>query len=341
MNAHARRGRPAAATVTCSVCGVDKTHAEFTSTQLHTREHKCKECTADARLQPPASLTFTCSHCGLEKPRPAFSTTQLNASVRARKCQACTGPAPTLTCTRCGLARPRQDFSATQLDARHRICAECVRPACPSGGRPHLDRTIALGPQDHTCAHCGALLFAHEKHGFCCNGGKYAVNFDMFFDRPGNDLLRLYSTTWRYLDAASKPVHDPITNSPRLTGFSSHSRRFNNMFSLAMHEVQSSSSVKEFRFGNELSPSNIRIHGTMYRKVFNAAAVTPVRYLLLDPAERTSAGVKMGLPAHLLQRLETIILPQNPYMQSLRRVFRAAQRPKEVAIRLQYRPAVV
>ena len=102
--------------------------------------------------------------------------------------------------------------------------------------------------------------------------------------------------------------------------FSVDSRRLNNLFSMAIHEVQSSTAERELYLGHEMKPSNIRIHGTMYRKVLDAAEDTPVRYLIIDPEERHVTAKKFALDLKIVKRLETIILPRNPYMREIKRL---------------------
>jgi len=189
---------------------------------------------------------------------------------------------------------------------------------------------------DAECKHCKALLFRHELAGFCCSHGNYALDFSKYFRAPDGHLLRIFAKTWPYKDSAGKLVHDSHTNAPRLTGFSAHSRRYNNMFCLAVHVVHSSSAQKEFRFGNELAPANIRIHGTMYRKVLSCEEKTPVRYLLIDPEERLEAAGHQSLQVQLVKTLEKAIIPNNEHMQTLQRWAKRNLSAANVSVRLEW-----
>jgi len=147
---------------------------------------------------------------------------------------------------------------------------------------------------------------------------------------------QVFRKTWPYKDEHGCYVHDAGTNAPKLTGFSAVSRRCNNMFTMAMHEVQSTSAERELRLGNELRPSNIRIHGTMYRKVWTAEDKTPVRFLVVDPQERGKTARELGLDGRILQMLEQAILPRNEYTKQIRRLAPLAKRCPNAAIRLQW-----
>ena len=87
-----------------------------------------------------------------------------------------------------------------------------------------------------------------------------------------------------------------------------------------MHEIQSTTSERELHFGNELRPSNVRIHGTMYRRIWTCSDVTPLRYLVLDPSGRSAKGREQNVNMRLLGKLEKLILPQNGYVQQLKRL---------------------
>ena len=108
---------------------------------------------------------------------------------------------------------------------------------------------------------------------------------------------------------------DPRTNDVLLTGFGAQSRRYNALFSLAVHEVQASNDEKEVRIHSPYTPANIRIHGTMYRRVLSAAESNPVRYLVVDPSERLKVATAHGLDQKVVDQLEKTLLAHNPNMQ--------------------------
>ena len=199
---------------------------------------------------------------------------------------------------------------------------------------------LALGAQCAQCPHCHAKLWTHEQTGFCCQYGKHAINFTTYFRAPSPDLLRLYASSWPLRDLAGNVSRDSKTNADKLTSFSVVSRRYNNMFALASHEIHSSTASRECKFGNELRPSNIRIHGTMYRRVRTAADQTPLRYLLVDPTERAAVAQTLGLDKKLLHNLEVLILPHNPHMQKIKRLSQHKQKLPEASISLQWHEGV-
>ena len=108
------------------------------------------------------------------------------------------------------------------------------------------------------------------------------------------------------------------------------------MFTLAAHEIQSTTTEKELHCGNHLRPSNIRIHGTMYRRVFSAAETTPLRYLVVDPAERARQGKQHGLDATILRHLEQELLPHNPHMLHIRAALPGRKRSQEATLALRW-----
>ena len=261
------RGRPSAATLQCNRCSLHLPKSAFSNCQVRRATRRCLECgLAATRAQPSAATILTCSQCLQELPPNAFSEMQRPRSTR--RCKDCLcRPAATaamVSCSVCCIVFPVEEFAVDQRRPGG-ICRGCTQNGRPS----HGDACIRLGSMSRVCKHCGAHLFPTEHTGMCCNHGKYAIGFENFFRLPCDALIRLYSNSWPYLDARGHLVHDATCNGPKLTGFSACSRRFNHLFCLAQHEVQSSTSVKEMRFGNELRPSNIRIHGTMCRRVFS------------------------------------------------------------------------
>ena len=90
------------------------------------------------------------------------------------------------------------------------------------------------------------------------------------------------------------------------------------------------------RFGNEFRPSNIRIHGTMNRRIRSCADTTPLRYLVVDPRERVTNATAHNVDLKLLRRLETLSLPHNGYAKELRRLSAPSVRGATVAVELQW-----
>ncbi len=108
-------------------------------------------------------------------------------------------------------------------------------------------------------------------------------------------------------------MRDRVTHQPVLTGFTALSRRYNNMFCLAQHEIQCADGLKEVRFGGPQRPANIRIHGTIYRKVFAASDAAPLRYLIIDPKARLEVGKVQGPEKRTMQELERVLMPENEH----------------------------
>eukprot|EP00959_Pyramimonas_sp_CCMP1952_P128028 2677709-Pyramimonas_sp.AAC.2 len=161
------------------------------------------------------------------------------------------------------------------------------------------------------CPHCSAKLFQCEGDGFRCGGGKHYVDMSRYYKTPAGALLDLFRTARLCKDQQGRPAHDPTTNGPRLTGFSAISRRCNSLLSFAAHEIQNTTSENELRFGNELRPSNIRIHVAMYWRIWSCADTTPARYIVVDPRERGTGATAQNVDIRLVRRLERLILPHN------------------------------
>jgi hypothetical protein len=110
-----------------------------------------------------------------------------------------------------------------------------------------------------------------------------------------------------------------------MSGFSNESRRFNSLFCLAVHEVQSSDPTKEVKLHTPFTPANVRIHGTMYRRVLSSAESNAVQYLVVDPAGRRDASSAHRLDADTVARLEPLILKGNPLMEHVKSLRPAAR----------------
>ena len=235
--------------LTCVACGESSQRHCFSADQQRRSSRTCKTC-ASAALHAATSVNpaefLTCVACGESVQRQCFSAAQINRS--SRTCTSCSSkalaattevtPASRLTCSACGESLERQPFTLFQQPRSSRKCTAC----CPVG-RPADELTrITPGDQSSECPHCKAQLFACERGAFCCGQSKHQVDFTAYFRPPGQNLLSIFASTWPHTDAKGVALHDARTNSPRLTGFSSMSRRFNNLFSLAMHEIHSTTS---------------------------------------------------------------------------------------------------
>ena len=290
----------------------------------------------------PKCALLSCNACGEALAHECFANCQRNRSTRI--CKNCAAnnetanraehnlPAAFLLCKTCGESLPRDNFSAESQKRSAKTCK-----SCSANGRPpdKLAR-IDLGTQSHDCPYCEAPLFPCEGDTFCCGQGKHYVDFTTYYTPPGDALQKLFRQTWTYHDDKGRVVHDARTNNPRITGFSAMSRRYNNLFSLAMHEIQSTTSERELHFGNELRPSNIRIHGTMYRRIWSCTDATPLRYLVLDPTARTERAREQHVKINLLRQLEKLILPQNGYVQVLARLSSTTCRAPAASIEIQW-----
>lgn len=84
------------------------------------------------------------------------------------------------------------------------------------------------------------------------------------------------------------------------------------MFSLAVHEIQSAGTDKEYNVRNDFKPSNVRIHGTMCRKILPVTQKTPVRHLIVDPEARLAEANAQTHDLPILKKLEQEIIPKNP-----------------------------
>ena len=107
-------------------------------------------------------------------------------------------------------------------------------------------------------------MFACEGSHFCCQSGENLVQFAKYFTEPCQDLLAFYRTRW-LLGTAGVNV-DAHTGEQLRTSFSAQSRKYNCLFALAQHEIQSSTLQREIKLSTPYSPANVRIHGTMYRR---------------------------------------------------------------------------
>ena len=224
-----------------------------------------------------------------------------------------------LTCASCARLLPRASFPQ---DTKPRLQAiwrggPCTCSACLDTDATH---TFSLGELNKTCSHCGAMLFEREGPNVCCNFGTHAVDFSTFFREPPDNLLAIYRQHWP--TAAKGPRRKTPTASSSASSssmsFSALSRRVNNLFCLAQHVVQSSSDERELHLAAPGRPANIRIHGTMYRKIFTAADAAPLRCLIVDPLERTKAAATLELRPAIVEPIERFLLTNIPALARVR-----------------------
>ena len=224
-----------------------------------------------------------------------------------------------LTCASCARPLPRAPFPQ---DARPRLQAIKRGGPCTCSRCLESDATnrFSLGELTRTCSQCGAVLFEREGPNVCCNLGTHAVDFSTFFRDPPEHLLAIYRRRWP--TAANGPQRaTPKASSPAASSsisFSAMSRRVNDLFCLAQHVAQSSSDERELHLAAPGRPANIRIHGTMYRKIFTAADAAPLRYLIVDPLERTKAAATLELRPAIVEPIERFLLTNIPALARVR-----------------------
>ena len=137
--------------------------------------------------------------------------------------------------------------------------------------------------RENKCNHCSSVLLSSESSHFCCQSGQHVVDFTQYFQCPGASLLRIFN------DSVEKE------GAPLGSRFSALSRKYNSLFSLAQHEIQSNSLEREIKLHTPHAPTSIRIHDTMYRKVHSTTSATPLRYLLFDPKARGTVANQQHL----------------------------------------------
>ena len=217
-----------------------------------------------------------CARCSEDLPRSAFNKCQLKRKLCTSLCLQCTAGwktrngrrIGTLACIQCFESKPSEAFPPIQrYHSARPMCLDCCRDGSAQPGRPQRQASFDVGALDQKCRHCGAVLYSAEPSTFCCGHGKFAIDFNQYFQSPSAALLRIMSRTWPVLTAAGDPVLDFRTRKPQLQGFSAVSRRYNALFSLAQHEIQSLGQEREVHLNTWGKPANVRIHGTMYRKV--------------------------------------------------------------------------
>ena len=338
----ARNCAPKAETLQCTSCNELLPRETFADRQHHRSTRICRNCAVANSTPTPKDDMLQCTSCSELLPREAFADRQHHRSTRicgdcvARK--HCRAPASSdqrvrfFICNGCGESQTEENFSNTSRHDRSYMCK-----TCSTNGRPPQPLArIDLGTLTQQCSHCTARLFPSEGTTFCCGKGKHFVDFTAYHQPPDAEFLKLFACNWPYLDAKGNPVHDARTNAPRLTGFSAMSRRYNNLFAFAMHEIQSTTSERELHFGNELRPSNVRIHGTMYRRIWTCADSTPLRYLVIDPKERDTQARLQHVDMKVFKKLEKLLLSRNGYAQVLQRLNVTTSRVPTVAVELQW-----
>ena len=219
----------------------------------------CTDCCSDALERTSKRDSLTCTGCLLDKPRDEFNNRQQNRT--SRRCNQCTNPSVDVgLCQNCGATLPWEFFPSAARNRSTARCSNCVL----DNGRPSVGllRPFSLGLREKSCAHCGARLFNHENSTFCCGNGSHVADFESYFKPPDKPLLELYASSWPLLGDDKLPIYDAKTNTSKLTGFSTMSRRFNALYALAQHEIQcGAGGEKELHLNNPFKPANIRAMG--------------------------------------------------------------------------------
>jgi len=312
---------PKRAALKCVRCQKQKLATEFRegAARKAKAERICKECANSA----PKQAALKCFRCQKQKLATEFREGAARKAKAERICKECANSAPQrsgasrrdhelISCVECSKQLPVTSFSKRQRYSDEPVCSQCSA----TQNEPSLN----LGMCNNQCEYCGAARFQAETRGFCCAQGKYVVDLNSYFPAPPSQLTQIFAASWPLKKEDGTLLYDVRTNQVMKTGFTALSRRYNNIFCLAQHEIQSCGTDKECKFGNVLSPANIRIHGTMYRKVFAATDDVPLRYLLIDPLERTARAASLALHKGTVTKLESLIIPKNPYMQQILRL---------------------
>ena len=277
----------------------------------------------------PKVHKIVCAGCGIEKDRVLeFTPKQIRTTKRCTTCTSDASSASGATrkksdkvCQQCGAVRFEPDFAKDQWQRSTATCLECTAGnsrIAVAQSRSRAD-DFALGPRDKICDHCGAALYNGESSVFCCAHGKHYVDFTQYFKNPANALLNMFKLAWPWRNKDGKKEQSRTTGETIMDGFSNASRRYNNLFCLAVHEVQSADTTKEIKFHSPITPANIRIHGTMYKRVLSCSESNPVRYLVIDPAERLATASALKLDKDLVRKLELLVCTRNPLMESVKR----------------------
>ncbi len=189
--------------LTCFRCGTTKPRQEFALRQQRRRQPVCLECSGGAAV---AVAALTCTRCDVTKPHDQFAAWQRARSDRV--CSACTSSAharsglsraiSVVACGRCGTTLPRESFGVNQRLRAAPVCRDCTSAT--------ITHAISVADMRPPCTFCGAVLFTKEPTSFCCQGGRYAVDFSSYFREPAP------------FGAAHSQLHGPANN-PMATTF--------------------------------------------------------------------------------------------------------------------------
>ena len=238
------RQSAAAVNFTCTQCCEDLSSECFAHDQVKRSTRICKGCAGERQSAAAvnAAVNFTCTQCYEDLSSECFARDQRHRSTRV--CSSCSHPRPAefLICSDCGESLQRESFSKDRQRQAIKICK-----GCSSIGRPSIELArIALGSLSEECSYCSAQRFPCEGDSFCCGHGKHFVDFSKYYEPPNAALMKIFGSSWMYTDAKGNAVHDALTNAPRMTGFSAMSRRYNALFSLAMHVMAHNSENLNF-----------------------------------------------------------------------------------------------
>ena len=275
---------------------------------------------------------LTCTACDVKKHVSNFSPKQARRSTR--KCKTCCKPTTkrdTLLCKKCTKHLLPQAFSPRQRKRGNRICLQCVEQ--PKHRAP---MSLSLGPADEVCQYCSAALFQDEQRGFCCGNGKNYIDFATCFATPDAALAALYKSPNVSASSRGSNLAAARSQISTLDTFSAQSRKYNMLFCMAQHEIQATTVDKEVRFSGPFKPSNIRIHGTMCRKVLSCEDHCPLRYLVIDPRAREQEALKHQLNTRILKQLTAAIVHSNPYMKAAQRLANLRASGSNAHVRLEW-----
>ena len=89
-----------------------------------------------------------------------------------------------------------------------------------------------------------------------------------------------------------------------------------------------------------VKPANIRIHGSMYRKVHAASDSCPLRYLVVDPLERLQRAEELKLDKKTVQSLTDMLEYRNPHMSDIKRNMASHKGTLVADVRLEWHEGV-
>ena len=178
--------------LTCTQCEESLCRSRFSLMQRPRKSRICEQCASDnVSDNVQVAPTLTCTRCLEPLERARFSPRQQQRAQRVcLHCTARTSASSTevratyRTCKVCTLTLPRHCFSARAVK-----CDGCTLQSRPD----EETSAISLGPCDRSCQFCGTLRFQPEATTFCCQAGKYCVDFSTYFEQPTAALLRVFT----------------------------------------------------------------------------------------------------------------------------------------------------